>query len=952
MTVHFKPPDHNNAPARAVIAYLRDMSHLKNALYALAGGYAVALFAWELTHRATLEDYILTNQATGGARPSFAVLVLVALFALAVWLLGGYLRGRGGGDPVAWLDRVSGGLLGLTLLPFLPILMLAGLPERRPWLTMGLVAGMGLPAGLAAATMRWPTDGGFLERRTFGGRGPEAGLLIIGLLAALYAIYMTWLTIARHNAFMTHSFDLGIHDQVLYTLLHGGYPRSTQHGVQAINYLGEHFIPIFYLLVPVYVLYQDARMLLLIQSIALGVGAIPVYLLTQRITRNALLATALGGVYLLYPALHGANTFDFHQIVLATPLLLFSLYFLESGRDRAFVVTLLLAMLVKEELGLTVAAIGAYVFVGKGRFRSGAALAVIGLAYFLIVTQVVMPALGGAPQLNRFDAMMAPGEFGLAAIASTLLTNPFYVITLIFSNPDRLVYLAQIMLPLLFLPLLGGRAWIAALPAIAISLLTNIDAQFSIAYHYPAIFIPFAFYLTARGARAVLSLRHADHDGPLIAAGPLAAGLIVAGLAMNYSYGWILSQNFAGMTLQTQRAAAVRECLGVIPRDASVSAMSDLAPHLSSRSEIYLFPIVKDAEYIAFDADPAANFWPFIEQDGRLDAIRELAPYIVSGEYGLVREQEGCLILGRGADPSSNGATVRVLLTSRHEAEELRSDFPDSIIADPLASQGRARRVEPGSRHDDEKNALTYGPYEALFPGRYRAEFLLLSEVTSGDNPVATVDIFSNAAGGALAGEDVSSGDVAASSTYIAFPVDVELHEIWPDLEYRILYHGPDVLLADQVRLLPLAADLPAGRFEAEAASSDPAFAIVEDESASGGKVRFAGRDAPQGAAIEMPVGNLVPGDYRVDFTLRAAADNGAGSVATLEVLSGGNVIASRALSAADFASPDAYQTFAVEFGVAGPNLLPNVTFRIRHEGSSEVRVDSVELVYRYHEPG
>ena len=345
-------------------------------------------------------------------------------------------------------------------------------------------------------------------------------------------------------------------------------------------------------------------------------------------------------------------------------------------------------MLVKEELGLTVAAIGAYVFIGKGRPRLGAALALIGLAYFVIVTQVIMPALGGAPQLNRFEAVMAPGESGLSAILSTLLTNPFYAVTLIFSNPDRLIYLAQIMLPLLFLPLLGGSAWIAAIPAIAVSLLTNAETQFSIAYHYPAIFIPFAFYLAARGARVVLSLRRAEFPAvPLIAAGPLAVGLIVAGLAMNYSYGWILSQNFTGMTLQTQRAAAVRECLGVIPRNASVSAMSDLAPHLSSRDEIYLFPIVKDAEYIAFDADPAANFWPFIEQDGRLDAIRNLAPYIVSGEYGLVRDQEGCLILQRGADPASNGAAVRVLLTSRHEAEDLRSDFPDSIIADQLASR-------------------------------------------------------------------------------------------------------------------------------------------------------------------------------------------------------------------------------------------------------------------------
>ena len=102
-----------NAHTRGIIAYLRDVSHIKNLLFALAGGYAVALFAWQLTHRAVLEDYILTNQAIGGTRPSFVWLALAALISAGLWLLSGYLRGRGGGDPIAWLDRASGGLLGL-----------------------------------------------------------------------------------------------------------------------------------------------------------------------------------------------------------------------------------------------------------------------------------------------------------------------------------------------------------------------------------------------------------------------------------------------------------------------------------------------------------------------------------------------------------------------------------------------------------------------------------------------------------------------------------------------------------------------------------------------------------------------------------------------------------------------------------------------------------------------
>jgi hypothetical protein len=148
------------------------------------------------------------------------VLALSALAVLGLWLVAGYLRGKRDPDVTTWLDRSSGVLFGLALLPFLPILMLEGLPERRPWLAMSLIALMAALAGAASATARWPADGVLLERRTFSGRGPEAGLFVIGVLATLYAIFMSWLTLSRHNAFMTHSFDLGIHNQALYNLLH------------------------------------------------------------------------------------------------------------------------------------------------------------------------------------------------------------------------------------------------------------------------------------------------------------------------------------------------------------------------------------------------------------------------------------------------------------------------------------------------------------------------------------------------------------------------------------------------------------------------------------------------------------------------------------------------------------------------------------------------------------
>jgi uncharacterized membrane protein len=645
----------------------------------------------------------------------------------------------------------------------------------------------------------------------------RAGLIATVLLALGYAVYMSLLTIARHNAFMTHSFDLGIHDQAMYTLLHLGYMRSTQYGAEAINYIGDHFSPIFYLLAPLYAIHQDARTLLVLQSLALGLGAIPVFLLAHDKTKSPGLGVTLAASYLLYPALHGVNTFDFHQIALVVPLLLFSLYFLESGRDRAFLVTLALALMVKEEVALTVAAIGLYVFFLKERHRLGALLVGVGLAYFLVVTQVVMPSLGGTPQVNRFAGMIAPGSEALSGVLKTLATNPFFTAFFIFSNPERMLYIVQMLLPVLFLPLLGGAAWIMAVPAISVALLTAAETQYSIAYHYSAIIIPFVFFL------AILGITKLQESTLYLKARPgsragLAAGLLVAGLAMNYSYGWIFSKNSQAVPVRNPHASRVEACLKGIPRGASASAMSDLVPHLSARETIYLFPIVNGADYIVFDSDPRANFWPFEGSNARLDAISSLIPYLTTGEYGLagaggaVALQDGCVLLKGGADTSRNDEAVKALLSAKYEAETLRTDFASQNLQDDRASEGMARVATPDIPREEGKNALTFGPYSPLFPGKYAVNFRLrlAAHGKVPDGPVATVDVFSNAAGGALAGRDISASDFTAEGVYQDFPIEVEIRDLLPDLEFRVIYKGVGDLWADVIQVTPISVATPA----------------------------------------------------------------------------------------------------------------------------------------------
>ena len=473
---------------------------------------------------------------------------------------------------------------------------------------------------------------------------------------------MSALSVARHNGFMTHAFDLGIHDQAIYNILHGGTMRTTLYGPYAIDYIGDHFSPILFLVAPIYALYQDARTLLVLQSFFLAAGAIPIYLLTLNKTRSALLGVTLAASYLLYPALHGVNLKDFHQIALVCVLLLAALYFLEIERDVPFLIALGLALIVKEEVSLTVAAIGAYIFLAKRRYRLGAALALIGLAYFAVVTGWLMPHLGGKPQIDtRFGGIIAPGTQGAAGVAWTLFTNPVYTVMSILGNQQKLIFLFQMLLPVLFLPLLApALAWIPALPALGVLLLTSAYTQYSITYHYSAHLIPFIFFLAILGAARFLDMPHGatteteDASSAPVRARPrpktiaLAASLLVASLAMSYQFGQIISKQGPAFPRPDPHAAVVESFVRQIPRDAVVSTMSDIATHLTARRTIYLFPDVADAEYLLLDTDPRANYWPHEGLKARERALRDMLPQIQSGQFGLVRSEDGVMLFKRG----------------------------------------------------------------------------------------------------------------------------------------------------------------------------------------------------------------------------------------------------------------------------------------------------------------
>src|SRR6266496_2730798 len=186
------------------------------------------------------------------------------------------------------------------------------------------------------------------------------GLLILAMVA--YALGMSHQAILRYDTFKATAFDLGNMDQVLWNTIHG---RLFQFTNQAIDWYGPptrlaiHFEPIILPLSLLYALHADPRILLVFQTLTLGSGALPVFLLTRRyIPEWPIFAPLMATAYLFSPALLGLNIFDFHPVSLATPLLLYAILALTYKHHVWFLIACILACMCKEDIPLTVALLG------------------------------------------------------------------------------------------------------------------------------------------------------------------------------------------------------------------------------------------------------------------------------------------------------------------------------------------------------------------------------------------------------------------------------------------------------------------------------------------------------------------------------------------------------------------------------------------------------------------
>lgn len=208
------------------------------------------------------------------------------------------------------------------------------------------------------------------------------------LIALPFFIAFGTLSIAKFETLGMASYDLAIFTQIVrsYSELHA--PLAEIKGV-GYNSLGDHFHPIVALIAPFYAIWKTAITLLVAQALLFALSIVVVAREAFKRLGN-FAGWCIGIAYGLGWGLQSAVSFEFHEVAFAPLIMALALQAMLNERWKTAMLWASALLLVKEDLGLTVAMFGVVMFL-RGKRLLGFVTSLIGAAGFALVLRVLIP---------------------------------------------------------------------------------------------------------------------------------------------------------------------------------------------------------------------------------------------------------------------------------------------------------------------------------------------------------------------------------------------------------------------------------------------------------------------------------------------------------------------------------------------------------------------------------
>lgn len=480
--------------------------------------------------------------------------------------------------------------------------------------------------------------------------------ITLTLFIVLYISYFSIASFLRFDNFYAGRFDLGNMDQTVWNTIHGKiFQLTNPDGTEIVSRLAIHADFILILLSPLYLVWEDPRMLLLIQTIIISIGALFIYLISKKILNSKILSLTFSIAYLLNPSVQYANLYDFHAVTLATTFLLAAFYFIFNKRYALFLLFAFLSAITKEQVWLTIALFGAYLFLVNIKFFTKKLnfnkAQILGVGVFLVSTAIffflVFYAIPNARRADHF-AFSYFQKLGStpSGITKNVLLNPVETAQIILEE-EKVDYVYKLLSPLGFLSFAQPFYLVFALPDLLIGLLSQNRNFYQIYYQYTATITPFIFISAIFGINQLRKIRFYGIKIPLVF---FELYLISAILYSSYSFGPLpgAKKPSTDMLLKTQNNKnKIKEIISKIPKNHKVASTNNLGAHLSQRDYIFTLPLgIDTADSVVILHGDATTGLSLIDEKSIVENLK------IANRYKVVYQQNNFILLEKSIIPN------------------------------------------------------------------------------------------------------------------------------------------------------------------------------------------------------------------------------------------------------------------------------------------------------------
>jgi uncharacterized membrane protein len=511
-----------------------------------------------------------------------------------------------------------------------------------------------------------------------------AGYLII--IAIIFSILFSFYSIFKAYSLNAYGWDLGLYSQAFYSTIHGSLFYTN---LLNTSYLSEHFSPVLFLILPIFYIFPSTFTLLVIQDIALGLAAIPLYFISinvfklielkynYHLAHKNRIAFIFALAYLLAPLTESPVFFDFHLMAFLPLFYFISFYFFIRRKNLYNFIFLGLIAALHSNFVFIVAAIvimelfvSRYLFIwnikAEKKYLRFMVFAISLLIIYYIFADIMKGYISGTYNINILSTgQTSSASTSIAGTLHVLIYNPLKFFGFIASNFEiKILFLSLAFLSVYFSFYKFWAGLIPVIPYIAYAMTSSYIPYYFIGFQYSMMIIPFVFVAGIIGISKIMADKSQNKKRKIKPSTTLRN--ILTGMVVFSIVAFIVTSPISPVSampngishlvndtqgINGQRMDFIKSVSNDMDKNYSLITGNSLFPLFYTDLHATAFPLtcvnisVPHYKYLIADFSDTQTY---LNNSQNISLAGLTAKYLQSGDYGIIAEGYGIIALERG----------------------------------------------------------------------------------------------------------------------------------------------------------------------------------------------------------------------------------------------------------------------------------------------------------------